>query len=182
MTRKNSEVSLILSAARFAAEKHRKQLRKGADATPYINHPLEVAERIARIGGVDDAGVLAAALLHDTIEDTETTREELEAAFGASIAGMVAELSDDRALSKDARKRQEIAKAPGLSAGAKLIKLADKTCNVRDTLVNPPDWPLQRKLDYLDFAERIATGLGRVNPALEADFAAILADTRLKLT
>ena len=181
MTATRTNIALLLHAASFAAEKHRKQLRKGVDSTPYINHPLEVAERLVRIGGIEDAEVLAAALLHDTIEDTETTAEELAAEFGARVAAIVVELSDDKLLMKDARKAQEIERAPHLSPQAKLIKLADKTCNVRDTLDNPPNWSRQRKLDYLDFAETIIARLGPVHEGLERGFAEILADCRKRL-
>ena len=129
---------LLLRAAVFAAERHRAQKRKDAQASPYINHPLQVAELLASVGGVDDARVLAAAVLHDTLEDTQTTPAELEERFGSEVRVMVEEVSDDKSLPKLERKRLQIDHASGLSAGAKLIKLGDKISNVKDVVENPP--------------------------------------------
>ena len=125
-------VSIILAASAFAAHKHRDQRRKGADASPYINHPIAVANVLANEGGITDDTVLAAALLHDTIEDTDTTVGELQAQFGPDVAAIVVEVTDDKSLPKQDRKRLQIEHAATLSNQAKLVKLADKTCNVRD--------------------------------------------------
>ncbi len=162
---------LLLRAATFAAHKHKKQLRKNADATPYINHPLAVAELLAREGGVEDTAVLAAAILHDTVEDTATTPEELASIFGAEIAGIVAEVTDDKALKKEERKRLQIEHAPHLSQKAKLVKIADKICNVRDVADDPPKgWPLSRRQEYFEWAKAVVDGVRGVNAALEAAF------------
>ncbi|MGH8704392.1 MAG: HD domain-containing protein, partial [Burkholderiales bacterium] len=120
---------LLLRALSFAAHKHRDQRRKDAAASPYINHPIALAEVLAIEGEVSDIEVLAAALLHDTIEDTATSGEELRQQFGARIAGIVAEVTDDKTLPKAERKRAQVDHAAHLSAAAKLVKLADKTCN-----------------------------------------------------
>jgi guanosine-3',5'-bis(diphosphate) 3'-pyrophosphohydrolase len=117
------DIALILRAAAFAADKHRNQRRKDADASPYINHPIALANVLAQ-AGIDDTAVLAAALLHDTIEDTDTTTEELLDAFGAQIAGIVCEVTDDKSLPKAERKRLQIEHAPHLSVPAKLVKLS----------------------------------------------------------
>ena len=179
---KHSELGLILAAAHFSADKHRDQRRKGSRNTPYINHPLEVAERLSRVGGIEDATILAAAILHDTIEDTETTATELAAAFNPAIAAIVEELSDDKELSWIDRKRLEIEHAHRVSPAAKLIKLSDKTSNVADTVSNPPgDWTLQRRRDYLTFAEKVAVGCRGINAALDAEFDRVLAAARTKL-
>ena len=122
MSAEDSSVTQLLVAATFSAERHRDQRRKGERVTPYINHPLEVAERIARIGGVHDIEVLVAAILHDTIEDTETTAEEIERLFGPTVAALVLEVTDDRSLTSMERKRLEIEHAPLLTPRAKLIK------------------------------------------------------------
>jgi len=127
----------ILQAVHFAAVKHTAQRRKNADATPYINHPIEVADHLANIGGVTDEDILIAALLHDTIEDTETTRDEIAALFGERVADLVAECTDDKSLDKAERKRLQIIHALEKSPGAKVIKIADKTCNLRSILVDP---------------------------------------------
>ena len=179
---RTTEIGRLLAAAHFSADKHRDQRRKGVRNTPYINHPLDVAERLNRIGGIDDLVTLVAALLHDTIEDTETTESEIERAFGREVAGLVAELSDDKSLWKDERKRIEVEHAPRLSPKAKLIKLADKTSNVADLLTNPPpDWTLQRRRDYVDFAEAVAAGCRGLNAALDADFDRLAAAVRAKI-
>ncbi len=126
------DLALLFRALAFAAHKHRDQRRKDAEASPYINHPIALAEVLAGEGGIADVEVLAAALLHDTIEDTDTRFEELEREFGARIAGMVAEVTDDKNLEKSERKRLQVEHAAGISPGAKLVKLADKICNLRD--------------------------------------------------
>jgi len=169
----------LLAAAIFAADRHRDQRRKGVRETPYINHPLEVAEHIVRVGGVDDIEVLIAAILHDTIEDTETTADEIERHFGRAVAALVLEVTDDRSLTSMERKRLEIEHAPNLTPRAKLIKIADKICNVADTASNPPaSWSRQRRRDYLDFAEQIVLGCRGTNAALDAEFDEVLARAR----
>jgi guanosine-3',5'-bis(diphosphate) 3'-pyrophosphohydrolase len=162
---------LILQAACFAAERHRTQLRKGAESTPYINHPLEVARILVDEGGVTDPEVIAAALLHDTIEDTETTPDELRARFGERVTDLVLELTDDKALPKETRKLLQIRHAPHKSAGAALVKLADKIANVRDIVDRPPaHWALGRRVEYLGWARRVVESLPAANPLLEACF------------
>ncbi len=162
----------ILKAALFAAEKHKNQRRKDGDASPYINHPLGLASALAVEGGVEDAAVICAALLHDTIEDTQTTAEELTALFGGKVTGIVLEVSDDKSLAKAARKEAQVRHAPHLSPEAKLVKLADKICNLRDILVSPPaDWSLERKREYFDWAARVVAGLRGAHPGLESIFA-----------
>jgi len=164
-------LALLLRALAFAAHKHRDQRRKDAEASPYINHPIALAEVLAEEGGVADIEVLAAALLHDTIEDTATTAEELRAAFGARIAGLVEEVSDDQSLEKAERKRLQIEHAAGLSAGAKLVKLADKICNLRDVAERPPaKWDLERRREYFDWAKRVVERLRGAHSRLEAAF------------
>jgi len=172
---------LVLRAAHFAATKHADQRRKNAAATPYINHPLEVAEHLCRVGGVTDETVLAAALLHDTIEDTATSYEELQAAFGSRIADLVQECTDDKSLPKAERKRRQIERAPFKSADAKQITVADKSCNLRSILADPPaGWPAARQREYFDWAARVVAGLRGSNPALDEEVAAVLAEGRVK--
>ena len=170
------ELSIIFQALSFAARKHRDQRRKDAEASPYINHPIALADLLINEGGVSDSRVICAALLHDTIEDTETTPQELEATFGPDIARLVAEVTDDKALPKGERKRLQIEHAPHLSQGAKLVKLADKICNLRDVAHSPPaDWPLQRRQAYFDWARQVVAGVRGVHPRLEAIFDQIFA-------
>jgi guanosine-3',5'-bis(diphosphate) 3'-pyrophosphohydrolase len=170
------DLALLLRALSFAAHKHRDQRRKDAEASPYINHPIALAEVLAAEGGVGDIEVLAAALLHDTIEDTATTFEELVEHFGGRIAAMVGEVTDDQKLPKAERKRLQIVHAAGLSAGAKLVKLADKICNLRDVAERPPaKWDLQRRQEYFEWAKQVIDGLRGAHPRLEAAFDAAYA-------
>jgi len=160
----------LLSAIELAAHKHRDQRRKDQDRSPYINHPLAVVAMLWT-HGVRDRVPLLAAVLHDTIEDTETTREELARAFGEEVAAVVAEVTDDKSLPKDRRKELQIEHAPELSTHAKLVKLADKICNVRDLVDSPPhDWPEERRAAYFVWAARVVVGLRGVNAGLEQAF------------
>jgi GTP diphosphokinase / guanosine-3',5'-bis(diphosphate) 3'-diphosphatase len=169
-------VSLILAASAFAAEKHRGQRRKGAEASPYINHPIAVANLLTREAGITDPITLCAALLHDTIEDTATTPMELADAFGTDVASVVVEVTDDKSLDKAERKRLQIVHAATKSDRAKLVKLADKICNLRDIAQSPPvDWSLERRQQYFDWAAQVVSGLRGVSPALENLFNAELA-------
>ena len=167
----HSNLMLILKAASFAADKHRTQRRKDAGASPYINHPLGLAHILCSEGGVTDAKVIAAALLHDTVEDTETTVEELQQEFGQEVAAIVAEVTDDKNLSKEERKRLQVTKAASKSDKAKLVKLADKISNLRDIAANPPEtWSAERRGAYCDWAAEVVGGLRGVNARLEAAF------------
>lgn len=165
------ELKLVLRAAEFAADRHRRQRRKDAEASPYINHPLTVAAILAQEGGVTKVTVLAAALLHDTIEDTETSIVEIEQLFGREVAVIVAEVTDDKSLPKEERKRLQIERVHRKSEGAKLVKLADKIANLRDINNRPPaDWDDKRRRDYFDWSRRVIDGLRGVSPTLEAAF------------
>jgi guanosine-3',5'-bis(diphosphate) 3'-pyrophosphohydrolase len=167
----SGDLRQLTDALALAAHKHRDQRRKGAEASPYINHPIALVHVLVHEGAVENADVLCAALLHDTIEDTETTEGELAAIFGPRIARIVAEVSDDRSLEKAERKRRQVEHAPHLSTSAKLVKLADKICNLRDVNRYPPDkWSLERKQEYFDWAKTVVDGLRGVCPALEAAF------------
>lgn len=165
------DTNLILQATMFAASKHQNQRRKDAAESPYINHPIALAHTLSTIGEVKDAHVICAALLHDTIEDTDTTGLELEQAFGAKIASIVCEVSDDKTLTKKERKQLQIEHAEHCSFEAKLVKLADKICNLRDILTSPPTmWTTERKAEYFDWARQVVAQLGGVNAKLEAEF------------
>ena len=169
--RTEKELALLFRALAFAAHKHRDQRRKDAEASPYINHPIALAEVLAGEGGITDVEVLAAALLHDTIEDTKTTHDEIEIVFGHEIANIVAECSDDKTLDKLARKQAQVDKAAHVSTRAKLVKLADKIANVSDIDGAPPaGWSLERKREYFDWAKRVVDRMRGVHPKLEARF------------
>ncbi len=161
----------FIDAVAFAAEKHRDQRRKDHRSSPYINHPIAVAHVLAFEAGVTDEAVLLAAVLHDTIEDTGTTTAELTECFGAGVAAIVVEVTDDKTLPKARRKALQIEHAHRLSSRARLVKLADKTCNLRDVAHDPPaGWDLQRRRDYFDWARAVIDGLRGPHPRMEALF------------
>src|SRR5437764_7298937 len=174
-TRCSSAMQGTLAAAQFAAEKHAEEKRKGVSGEPYINHLIEVAGLIARIQPVDE-NLIMAALLHDTIEDTGTTAAELEAKFGHDVASLVLEVTDDKSLPKETRKRLQIETAPKKSVRAQMLKLADKISNLRSIIERPPaDWDLERKRQYFEWAKQVVGGLSSPDPVLKAEFDRIYA-------
>ena len=169
----------VLKAAHFAAESHSGQRRKGAAAEPYINHLLEVAELVSSALSEPDTNLVIAALLHDTIEDAGVSKEELIQTFGADVAELVVELTDDKALPKAERKRLQSVNAPKKSVRAQVIKLADKISNVRAILSSPPaDWSVQRKREYFEWAKQVVDGLTAPNQKLKAEFERLYGQAR----
>ncbi|WP_291992804.1 HD domain-containing protein [Candidatus Accumulibacter sp. ACC003] len=161
----------LIAAIAFAADKHRQQRRKDAEKSPYINHPIALANVLANEAGIEEPVVLLAAILHDTIEDTETTEEELVRHFGRDVADVVLEVTDDKSLPKAERKRLQVKHAPSAGRHARLVKLADKICNVRDLAASPPaDWSFARKQEYFAWAKAVVDGLRGTHPGLEQLF------------
>lgn len=178
-----NDLSKLLQAISFSAKKHSFQKRKGADGEPYINHPVEVANLLANVGKVQNIDVLIAAVLHDTIEDTQTSAEEITNLFGAEVCGMVLEVTDDKSLPKAERKQKQIEHAPHLSDGAKHIKLGDKISNIRDVTENPPhDWSDKRRLEYVEWGEKVVAGLRGANEDLENYFDNIVKIAKTKFS
>ena len=168
---KRDSARALVDAIAFAADKHRRQRRKDAEASPYINHPIALARVLTVEAGLSDSILLAAAVLHDTLEDTETSYEELRERFGAAVASVVLEVSDDKTLPKEERKRLQIEHAAHISRRAKLVKLADKICNVRDVASNPPrGWPLERRREYFDWARAVVDRMRGTQRKLERLF------------
>jgi len=164
----SENTGVLFKAFRFSADRHRNQRRKDSVHSPYINHPIEVAQLLWNVGGVRDANVLVAAILHDTIEDTRTRPEEILVDFGEEVLSLVLEVTDDKSLPKEDRKRLQIETASHKSYGAKLIKLADKCSNVRDLVTMPPEnWSLERRQEYLLWTEQVVVGLRGTNAKLE---------------
>lgn len=164
-------LSLVLRAVELAAHKHRDQRRKDVHASPYINHPIALAAVLSCVGGIRSPVVLAAALLHDTLEDTRTTRAELRRHFGERVAAIVQEVTDDKRLPKARRKVLQIEHAASLSKEARLVKLADKICNLTDILETPPkDWPIGRRREYFEWAKQVIDQVRGTNAALEREF------------
>ena len=164
-------VRRILGAARFAAEKHAQQRRKGENAEPYLNHLLEVDELIAASSRDLDVGLMMAAFLHDTVEDTGVTLQELEQRFGKDVADLVAEVTDDKSLPKETRKQLQIEHTPEKSARAQTLKLADKISNLRAIVSSPPvGWSLERKQQYFEWARQVVSGIASPNEFLKLEF------------
>ncbi|MBF0282878.1 MAG: HD domain-containing protein [Magnetococcales bacterium] len=172
----------VLRAVSFAAVKHQGQRRKSAGDVPYINHPVAVAETVRNVGGVEALEVILAALLHDTLEDTATTPEELQASFGPAVLALVREVSDDKSLPKGERKRLQIVHAPHKSWGARAVKLADMSCNIGDMIQSPPvGWSMERQREYLEWCAQVLDGLRGDHPRLERLLEQRLAEAGEKL-
>jgi guanosine-3',5'-bis(diphosphate) 3'-pyrophosphohydrolase len=166
-----SDLVRLLDAIEFAAQKHRDQRRKDKEASPYINHPIALAALLAREAGIEDVQVLQAAILHDTIEDTDTRYEELEERFGLAVADIVLAVTDNKQLDKQARKELQVEHAAHATREVALVKWADKICNLRDMVHAPPaSWPLERRREYFAWARRVVERLPKVNPVLERAF------------
>jgi (p)ppGpp synthase/HD superfamily hydrolase len=164
-------ILLITRAMEFAAHKHTDIRRKGARSEPYVNHLAEVARLLADATGGEDPAIVAAGFLHDTVEDTRTTFEELEQHFGTDVAGLVQEVTDNKKLGKAERKRLQIETAGKKSPRARLIKIADKTSNLRSILASPPtDWSAQRKREYFEWAAAVVNRCRGINAQLEELF------------
>jgi (p)ppGpp synthase/HD superfamily hydrolase len=162
---------LVSEAADFAARRHSGMARKGRGNEPYVNHLAEVANLLATATDGTDAELVAAGWLHDTVEDTKTTREELAQKFSKRVATLVADVTDDMTLPKDQRRQQQIIDAPNKSPGAKLIKIADKISNIRARILPQPGQDEREDLiDYVGWAEKVVAGCRGVNAALDRNF------------
>jgi guanosine-3',5'-bis(diphosphate) 3'-pyrophosphohydrolase len=167
----NLDLKQLVKTLSFATQKHRHQRRKDIEASPYINHPITLVDILVNEGEVTDLDTLIAALLHDTVEDTDTTIEEIEAEFGPVIAELVMEVTDDGTLPQHERKALQVKHAPNLTYKAKLVKLADKIANLRDIDRSPPaGWSLKRSQTYFDWAKEVIDGLRGTHENLEAIF------------
>jgi guanosine-3',5'-bis(diphosphate) 3'-pyrophosphohydrolase len=152
-----------LQALDFAAERHSAQRRKGPDAAPYVNHLIEDATLVANVGQIDDVEVLIAAVLHDVLEDTPTTADEVTARFGARVCQFVQALSDDKSLPRKRRRQITLQELPETEELVKVIKLADLASNIK---LLPPTWSDDRKREYLEWSEHAATICGSACQAL----------------
>jgi guanosine-3',5'-bis(diphosphate) 3'-pyrophosphohydrolase len=172
----------ILAAVIFASHKHQGHIRKDERGSPYVTHPLAVARLIYQIGQVQDQNILIAAILHDTIEDTPTTPDEIRERFGEDVLSIVLEVTDDKTLLKERRKQLQVIHAPHLSYAAKIVKLADKIVNCQDILRIPPkDWTLVRRRDYIQWAADVVAQIRGTNPPLEGVFDEMLTEAEKKL-
>ena len=173
----SDDAVLITRVVHFAAVHHKDQQRKGIDRDPYMNHLAEVAAFVATADAAPNAEVIAAAYLHDTVEDTVVTHADLVDGFGARVAGLVAEVTDDKSLPKAERKRLQIEHAAALSPEARLIKIADKISNVRSLVYSPPhDWAYERLVDYVAWARQVVERMRGTDAKLEATFDRVAAE------
>jgi guanosine-3',5'-bis(diphosphate) 3'-pyrophosphohydrolase len=178
-----SEIPQFIEALYFAAEKHRDQRRKNRGQTPYINHPIELTYLLSTVGRITDREILIAAVLHDTIEDTATTPEEIEEIFGEKVKSLVLEVTDDKSVPKGKRKEQQLLGADKLTVEARLIRIADKISNVTDLGNSPPmGWTQKRKLHYLDWTEKVVNKIAGTNTELETLYFQRLEATRMKIS
>ena len=178
----STQVDTILAAAIFAAEKHRGQVRKDQRGSPYITHPLIVAQILWETGGIRETPILTAAILHDTLEDTPTTQAELQSQFGQAVLQIVLEVTDDKSLPKMERKRRQVLHAPELSRAARLVKLGDKLVNCGDILKSPPKgWNIERRRHYVQWAADVVHQIRGTNPPLENAFDAALREAETQL-
>ncbi len=173
----SADLILLARAADYAARQHVSQRRKGERSEPYVNHLTEVTDLLASATDGRDAVLLAAGMLHDTLEDTDATYEDLEQRFGPEVAALVAEVTDDKSLPKEERKRLQIAKTPAKSVRARMLKLADKTSNLRALVSTPPaGWTEVRLADYVVWAAEVVKSCRGLNATLEAAFDAAHAE------
>ena len=178
----SDDISLVFRALNFAARKHQGQKRKGGNASPYINHLIDVAEILWEIGGVHDFITVVAGILHDTIEDTKTSQEELKVEFGHEICSIVLEVTDDKSLPKRMRKRLQVKHATSLSFRARVVKLADKISNIQDIMGSPPtDWSFEERLEYITWAEEVIDRLRGANENLERYFDELCSTAKRKI-
>ena len=178
---RNGDMTALLRAVRFAAEKHRDHRRKGKIAAPYINHPIAVAEQLAEAGQEHKTALLMAAVLHDVVEDTETTYEEVRRLFGARVASIVREVTDDKSLNEVERKKLTVNNIANKSEEARLLKLSDLIANVYDVIHHPPNWSEERKIRYFDWSEQVAQAMRGVHAELEGRLSELLAEGRRQL-
>jgi len=175
-------IRLVSEAAELAARRHNGQTRKGRGEEPYVNHLAEVANMLSAVTNGEDAELVAAGWLHDTIEDSETTHDELAQRFGLRVAGLVQECTDDMSLPKHERRRRQVADAPKKSDSAKLIKIADKISNIRARIFADPSAAQRAELaDYLAWAEQVVANLRGGNARLDALFDEVVANARSTL-
>lgn len=176
----------VIKAIEFAAESHANQKRKGKNQTPYINHPIKVVSMLAKYGE-SDPDLLAAAALHDVIEDTasgkaamDTLANQIKNTFGEKVLGIVREVSDDKSLPYEERKRLQIVHTSTLSSSAKKIKIADKISNILDLMEDPPEnWPKSRKISYVEWAKKVIEESRGVNSSLENYFDEVIKKTHI---
>lgn len=166
-----NNIQILIKAVEFSAKKHKDQRRKDVDASPYVNHPIALARILSIEANITDIDVICGALLHDTVEDTDTSFNELEREFGENITKIVRDVTDDKSLEKAVRKQAQIDHAAHICDQAKMVKLADKISNLRDITASPPaDWNVQRKQEYFDWAKQVVDQVRGVNLTLEQLF------------
>ncbi|MFZ9848658.1 MAG: HD domain-containing protein [Flavobacteriales bacterium] len=177
-----ANLQLLFKALNYSAEQHKAQRRKGMESVPYINHPIKVTNIITQF--IPDASddLICAAILHDVVEDTDATIDDIKNKFGDAIASIVQEVTDDKSISKAESRRKQIENAPKLSYNAKIIRVCDKISNVRDICgENIPDWDYKTKIEYLNWAEQVVYALDKFHEELQFAFKDEVRWGRLKI-
>ena len=160
-------IDKVFQALIFAADKHKNQRRKDLENTPYINHPIEVANFLIK-HGITDSNIIICALLHDTIEDTNTSFEEIKELFGEEIALTVRDCTDNKKLDKITRKKEQIEHAKYIRNNAKLVKLADKYSNISMLAINPPSkWSPEEIIGYTHWGYAVCKNLFGINEKID---------------
>lgn len=155
----------LINAISLASTLHRDQKRLDTNATPYINHPIAVAKLLFE-AGIHDEDILCSALLHDVVEDCAISISDIGNMFNDCIAQIVDDVTDPVGLDGEDRKLAQIQKVKNISYAGKLIKVADKICNIRDVLDSPPNWSIEKKLKYFEFAQAVFNSANIDNPYL----------------
>lgn len=163
-------LKIFLKALNFSAEQHKLQKRKGDNGVPYINHPIQVVALLSEYESETNYKLLTAAILHDVIEDTTVNKNDVKRYFGDEVANLVSEVTDNMLLPKQIRKSMQVKKAGDLSREAKLIKIADKTCNLKDIVNLGDTWDVKRKKAYFEWAKKVVDQCRGVNSQLEEYF------------
>ena len=148
------KVDKLLQTLYFAAKAHKSQKRKGDGGVPYINHLIEVATLLSLEAGVTDIEVLQAAVLHDVLEDTPVTLDELNDVFGERVAGLIEAVTDDKSLSLEQRRQKQVDMISCASPEVKLIKLADHCSNI---VCIPDTWVANRVEQYKMWSFEVAS-------------------------
>jgi guanosine-3',5'-bis(diphosphate) 3'-pyrophosphohydrolase len=171
------KAEVVFRALSFAAQAHAQQRRKGS-GEPYVNHLIDVAELLVRVAGIEDEDVLAAAVLHDVVEDTSVSSDDVEVEFGPRVRALVDALTDDKELPKDERKRLQIEHMRHATPEVRMIKLADHCSNIA-TL--PECWGQERNAEYVRWSAQVACECAGVHEALDREYSARAARAGVRL-
>jgi len=171
------DAEAVLGAAIFATEKHKSQVRSNEKKTPYIIHPIEVADLVMKIGHVYDKDVLITALLHDVMDDTQTTYEQITSLYGTKVSSYLEEMTSKQGLSLKEQKKQQIMQAFRQNPSVAIIKLSDKLSNLKTLATSPPpSWSRDRIDQYFQWAQTVIENLPESNQLLKKAVKNVISD------